>query len=133
MPPRLLRPAVAVVALALALAAGCGGEAERPTVTGTLTSNGRPLGDKTLILTLEGEDGVSHSIDVGPDGKFAGEVSKPGTYKVSVAELRSVMEGVDKARKGGPNVATKYKAAGTSDARVTIDRGGNEKAIDLKD
>jgi hypothetical protein len=30
-------------------------------------------------------------------------------------------------------IAAKYKAAGTSDARVTIDHGMNEKAIELKD
>jgi hypothetical protein len=64
---------------------------------------------------------------------FDGEVSKPGTYKVSVAESLAVMEGLEKPRKDGPKIAAKYNAAGTSDARVTIERGVNEKAIELKD
>ena len=120
-------------ALVLALAAGCGGEEARPKVKGTLTYNGQRLADKTLILTLEGSEGVSHSFQVGPDGTFDGEVSKPGTYKVSVAESMAVIEGFEKPRKDGPKIAAKYKSAGTSDARVTIDRGVNEKAIELKD
>ena len=123
----------AAAAVVLGLAAGCGGEEARPKVKGTLTYNGQPLPDKTLILTLEGSEGVSHSLQVGPDGTFDGEVSKPGTYKVSVAESMAVMEGIEKPRKDGPKIAAKYKSAGTSDARVTIDRGVNEKAIELKD
>ena len=122
----------AAAAMVLGLAAGCGGEEARPKVKGTLTYNGQRLTDKTLILTQEGSEGVSHSLQVGPDGMFDGEVSKPGTYKVSVAESMAVMEGIEKPRQDGPQIAAKYKAAGTSDARVTIDRGINEKAIELK-
>ena len=122
----------AAAAAVLGLAAGCGGEEARPKIKGTVTYNGQRLTDKTLILTLEGSEGASHSLQVGPDGTFDDEVSKPGTYKVSVAESMAVMEGIEKPRKDGPKIASKYKAAATSDARVAIDRGINEKAIELK-
>ena len=130
--PTILRAAAGP--LLLLLAAGCGAdEAARPKVKGRVTYNGRPLADKTLILALEGADGVSQSLRVEPDGTFAGEGPKPGTYKVVVAESMAVMEGVAKASKDGPKVATKYRAAATSDTTVTIDRGSNEKVIELKD
>jgi hypothetical protein len=124
----------AAAGLLLLLAAGCGGTDDaRPTVSGRVTYNGRPLADKTLILALEGADGVSQSLRVEPDGTFTGEVPKPGTYKVVIAESMAVMEGVEKARKDGPKVAAKYRAAATSDVTVAIDRGSNEKVIELRD
>jgi hypothetical protein len=119
--------------LVLLLAAGCAQEAARPKVSGKVTYNGQPLADKTLILWLDGSDGVSQSLPLGPDGSFSGEVPQPGKYKVVIAESMAVMEGNAKARKDGPKVAAKYKAAATTDATVTIDRGENQKAIDLKD
>jgi hypothetical protein len=123
---------IAAVVL-LILITGCGKDAHRPKVRGKVTYNGRPLADKTLILTLEGAEGVSQSLPLGPDGGFDGEVPQPGTYKVSIAESMAVMEGIDKPRKDGPKIAPKYRSAVTSSAKVTFDPGMNEKAIDLTD
>lgn len=131
--PISLRAAAGPLFLLALLAAGCGTDAARPKVSGRVTYNGQPLADKTLILALEGVDGESQSIRVEPDGTFTGEVQKPGTYKVVIAESMAVMEGVEKPRKDGPKVATKYRAAATSDVTVAIDRGLNEKVIELKD
>ncbi|HEV3197914.1 MAG TPA: hypothetical protein VGZ73_08405 [Bryobacteraceae bacterium] len=123
---------IAAVVL-LILITGCGKDEPRPKVRGKVTYNGWPLADKTLILTLEAAEGVSQSLPLGPDGGFDGEVPEPGTYKVSIAESMAVMEGIDKQRKDRPKIAAKYRAAVTSDAKVTFDLGTNEKAIDLKD
>jgi hypothetical protein len=128
--PSAARAAVGVL---LILIAGCGETTSRPKVKGKVTYNGQPLANKTLILTLEGAQGVSQSLPLGPDGSFDGEVPQPGTYRVSIAESMAVMEGLDRKRKDGPKIAAKYHAAATSDFKVTIDRRSNEKTIDLRD
>ncbi|MBN9121359.1 MAG: hypothetical protein J0I06_19775 [Planctomycetes bacterium] len=122
----------AAAGLLFLLTVGCGGTDDaRPKVSGKATYNGQPLANKTLMLTLE--DGASQSLHVGPDGTFTGEVPKPGTYKVVIAESMAVMEGVEKARKDGPKIAAKYRSAATSDVTVNVDRGSNEKLIEFKD
>src|SRR5262249_32805125 len=89
----------AAAGVLLILIAGCGETTSRPKVKGKVTYNGQPLANKTLILTLEGAQGVSQSLPLGPDGSFDGEVPQPGTYRVSIAESLAVMEGFDRKRK----------------------------------
>jgi hypothetical protein len=111
---------------------GCS-EETRPKLKGTVTYNGQPLADKSLILSLQTDPGVSQTLALQSDGSFEGEAPISGTYKVVIAESRAVMEGMGKARKDGPKVASKYASAKTSDAVVTIDRGVNVRKIELKD
>jgi hypothetical protein len=123
----------AVVALA-----GCGSSTTRPEVQGTLTYRGKPVADKTLNLVFDapGAESFSTILPVGADGSFAGQVPKPGAYKVVVTDSLAAMERFDKEKRDGGRdaVPTKYRAADTSDVTVTINPGRNENlTIELKD
>lgn len=80
-------------------------------------------------------EGFSHMFPLGNEGKFAGEVAKPGKYKVVIADSLAAMErNTAYVNKTIPtNCSAKFKEASTSDLTVNIDPGPNTLTIELKD
>jgi hypothetical protein len=82
------RPSTIVLLLLTALAAGCGGGGDsRRAVQGTVTLDGRPLSEGTIVfLPASGADGATSG---GPirDGRFALPAARglvPGDYRVQI-------------------------------------------------
>ena len=137
--------------LALAALSGCGGRGGKNnfSLSGKVTYKGEPVTGGTLTLTPN--DGKSHPVNT--------EISSTGTYlivppmvgdlKVSI-ETESIKGKTGKAYNFVPpgakqpdidtsklvkyrQIPSKYASAATSDLKVTVVEGKNEKNFDLTD
>ncbi len=117
----------------LVLCGGCGQSgSQRPKVSGIVTFKGSSVGAQTLALYWDGpkEEFFVQKLFILPDGSFAGDVSKPGTYKVVIEIPRTAQEGAKIAYLPLPR---KYRDAGTSDLKWEIKDGENKRNFDLQE
>lgn len=64
---------------------GCGGGGSGDTVSGTVTVDGKPPAEGAQMMFENNERSVP--MGVLPDGRFSGEITKPGKYKVTLRIL----------------------------------------------
>lgn len=126
---------------------GCGDGVQRPQIKGKVSYRGKSVGNKTLFLKFVAppEESFTQMLPLSKEGTFAGEVAKPGSYKVVMAESLAAMDAKAIAINDGPvneapmnlgNQGTfpaKYKDASTSDLTLTIESGQNTLNIELTD
>ena len=115
----------------LLLVAGCSSDA-RPTVKGSVTYQGAPVGNCMLTLRYQGEgaDFFDHNINVKPDGTFAADAPMPANYTVIVKDPMAVLERGEKSQLTIPH---KYRALATTDLTWKIERGQNHRDFELID
>jgi hypothetical protein len=119
------------VLLFLLLATGCSDRA-RFQVRGKVTYNGKPIGHQTLTLFHAAPDDpfAKRFPIAAADGAFAGEVPKPGTYKVYIEPSMAAMEGMASADE--MHFPEKYRDKATSGLEWDVKPGLNERDFDLQ-
>lgn len=130
----------AVCCLALCLLSGCGGGAEAVpsgTVVGTVTSNGKPLGQGVINFTSS-TTGTGVYIEMQPDGTYELPSAIPaGEYRVffSTPNLGDVPP-PEPGQAAPPNVLKdvpeKYQSEQTTDLQVQVKEGANTFDFELK-
>lgn len=125
MPRRIL------LAAGLVLAAGCG---SHPTVAGTVTLDGAPLPNATVVFTPTGGGAPAYGT-TGPDGRFTLSVGSeaglpPGEYTVGVSATGPPPEKSDQP----PPLLTpeKYRDGKTSGLKETVAPGANTVTLKLE-
>jgi len=137
--------------LALAALSGCGGRGGKNnfSLSGKVTYKGEPVTGGTLTLTPT--DGKTHPVNtkLSSTGKYLIVPPLVGELKVSI-ETESIRGKTGKAYTFGPAlekppdideskmvkyrpIPGKYASAATSDLKVTVVQGKNEKNFDLTD
>ncbi len=119
----------------LLLAAGCGSTPSRTTLAGKVTYKDKPVGDQTLVLHSQGNQGefFTHKIPIAADGTFSGEGPTPGVYKVVIEESLAVQEGVKTRGANAAVVPRKYRRVETTDLTWNIHAGENKEEFKLTD
>ena len=137
-----------VVAVALCLVAGCGSDLGLVPVEGTVTLDGKPLANKSLLFTPELGEGPSASAITDGSGKYellavvTGTTSDvkgavPGPYKVSVFEPIIPVEGGDEmggvlipGEKMKTDIPVIYQSQDRTPLKAEVPEGGG--TVDLQ-
>lgn len=121
-----------LLAAGLVLAAGCGSHA---TVAGTVTLDGAPLPNATVVFTPADGGGAPAYGTTGPDGRFTLSVGSevglpPGEYAVGVSATGPPPANSDLP----PALLTpaKYRDGKTSGLKETVGPGANTVTLKLE-
>jgi hypothetical protein len=127
--------AAASVVCLLLLTAGCGSDSSRTLVEGKVTYKGQTVGEQTLVLHSQGNQGefFTHKIPISADGTFSSQGPAPGTYKVVIEQSLAAQEGVKPAGGKAAAVPQKYRLVESTDLTWDIHAGENKKDIELTD
>ncbi|GAB5405565.1 MAG: hypothetical protein Aurels2KO_37960 [Aureliella sp.] len=128
-------PKSAALVAALLTVAGCNQQERRYAVSGTVSLEGKPIDDVTIVFTPEGE-GLSGAAEV-TDGKFAcSEKSGPtaGIFNVRISPNEAEMEEVEEdlsalATPRKPRVPLKYQRLGGLQVEIT---GEESQVLDIE-
>lgn len=125
----------ASLAVAVLVLAGCSQQEQRYAVSGTVTVDGKPLDDVTIIFTPDGK-GLSGAAEV-MNGKFVCSTKggpSVGTFNVRLSPNEAEMEEVEEdiselATPRRPRVPLKYQRLGGLQVEIT---GADDQMLDLK-
>lgn len=128
--------------LLIALAAvGCGGPGATA-AGGTVTYQGQPVVDATVLFTPDGggEGAAMATGKTDAQGKFTlttkspNDGAIPGNYKVSISPAQAVQPEGDYSTPPPPPFPAKYMDPLVTDLKATVASGGdNQFALELKD
>lgn len=121
------------------LAAGCGRGVA--TVSGTVRYAGKPLNYGTVVFS--GEDGISHSGNIAPDGRYTVADVPAGPVRIAVVSPEPPGQLPPAARRGGDpvpgvdrakwvRIPDKYGNVTTSGLTATVTAGPFSHDIDLR-